>query len=110
MELTKHKALEICLELWEWLTETGGVRKEAWPKWKDYGNMKADCPACEYAMQIYGKWRLCPIWGDCEHSIGCPCHEHTSYDRWLRSASRSTRKAAACKMVALIKSKMEKKG
>ena len=48
MKLTKKKAIEITIELWEWLAETG-KDKEDWEGWKNLASMVYNCPLCEYA-------------------------------------------------------------
>jgi hypothetical protein len=50
MRLTRKKAIELCIELWEWLAETGGF-KEGWPKWNEYGEISCYCWFCEYDKQ-----------------------------------------------------------
>ena len=61
MKLTRKKALEICIELWTWLAETGR-RKVDWGRWEEYGEFRAYCPFCEYyAEQRHGGCRACPI-------------------------------------------------
>ena len=39
MKLTKEQAIQISIELWEWLAETGGTDQSEWPGWKKYGRM-----------------------------------------------------------------------
>ena len=64
MKLTRKKAIEICIELWIWLAETG-KSKEDWDGWERYGNMMCDCPLCEYSKQKVGlgyyRCKPCPI-------------------------------------------------
>ncbi len=48
MKLTKKKALEIAIELWEWMVDNPGKFKLEWPGWEVYGEMEGDCPFCEY--------------------------------------------------------------
>ena len=50
MRLTRKKTIELCIELWTYLARTG-KKKEAWPKWKKYGNASCDCWFCEYDRQ-----------------------------------------------------------
>ena len=45
--LTKKVAKRVCLELWEDLAKTGGD-KAYWKGWEKYGEMRWDCPLCEY--------------------------------------------------------------
>lgn len=69
MKLTKRKALQLCLELWWWIKDNPGYEKRDWPKWKEYGYMKDDCPACEYEKRqpklfvgLEATCYSCPIW------------------------------------------------
>ena len=58
MKLTRKKAIELCILLWEWLAETG-KEKEDWPKWAKYKNyvlpigsrVSQLCWFCEYSEQ-----------------------------------------------------------
>jgi hypothetical protein len=45
----KKRALEICLELWEWLADEDGRQKYGWPGWAEHGDMLHNCPCCEEA-------------------------------------------------------------
>ena len=47
MRLTRKKAIELCIELWTWLAETGKYRRE-WPEWEKYGDILNYCWFCEY--------------------------------------------------------------
>lgn len=47
MKLTRKKAIELCIELWEWLALTG-KKKTDWPKWEEYGGALNHCWFCEY--------------------------------------------------------------
>ena len=48
MKLTKKKALEIVIELWTWIVDNPSNYKHRWPGWEKYGDMKSNCPFCEY--------------------------------------------------------------
>lgn len=50
MRLTKKKAWQLTVELWDWLAETG-KQKEEWPMWAALGEYAADCPLCEYTYR-----------------------------------------------------------
>ncbi len=50
MKLTKKKALELSIELWTWLAETGKHKYE-WNGWSKYGNIFHDCFLCEYGIK-----------------------------------------------------------
>lgn len=108
MKLSKKKALEICLELWTWLAETGGEYKEDWPEWEKYGYMKHNCPCCEYTKKrvrgdSYSHCLWCPLlsfWPS-NSFFGAPCCRLTSpYRMWDRTnAPPRTRKKYAQKIV-----------
>ena len=59
MILTKKKAIEISIELWEWMAETGAEDKHMWEGWKKYGRMCAHCPLCEYVTRRDAAFRNC---------------------------------------------------
>ncbi|KKL78873.1 hypothetical protein LCGC14_2020530 [marine sediment metagenome] len=50
MRLSRKKAIELCIELWTWLAKTG-KKKEDWPEWKKYGDIKNDCWFCEHLIE-----------------------------------------------------------
>lgn len=68
MKLTEEKAIDISIELWAYLAETGRVSKGRWPGWKEYGRMYFACALCEFTVQqgygcpscpYYQKFGLC---------------------------------------------------
>lgn len=67
MRLTKKKALEIAIELWIWLAESGSAYKKKWIGWKKYGDMQDDCPLCEYDAKH----------NHCQHNhcLSCPLEQ-----------------------------------
>ncbi len=50
MKLTRKKAIELCIELWTWLAETGGAKIQ-WPGWEKYRYIYLHCFFCEYSKQ-----------------------------------------------------------
>lgn len=75
MRLTKKKALDITIELWEWIEKTGNKYKENWPGWEKYGEMEYDCPLCEYAF--HPACKKCPL------QLGeRGCISSTAYGNW----------------------------
>ena len=69
MRLTKIRALELTIELFEWLIyrnknkpqgslqrlggkKYSGPSRTQWPGWEIYGNMRESLPLCEYAYQV----------------------------------------------------------
>ena len=51
MRLTRKKAIEISIELWTWLAETGSEYKDDWVGWNKYGALDDDCALCAYQWQ-----------------------------------------------------------
>ena len=87
MDLTKKKALELTIELWEWLAETGGVKRE-WSGWKEYGDdIRGDCFLCEYTK---GDCSLCPL----TQFGGDSCCD-TYYSDWESDMTKTGRKKYA---------------
>ena len=87
MILTKKKALEISIELWEWLAETGSDNKEDWPGWAKYGRMECTCALCEYSrrQQKNKPWWACtpcPLYKIQIQSKAFTCHEFFEYWEW----------------------------
>ncbi len=85
MRLTKRKAIEISIELWEWLAKTGKQKSE-WDGWNKYGHMWNSCALCEYRDQFkprgYGLCPTCPyykMYGCCYTMGEKPA---TPYDKW----------------------------
>ena len=68
MRLTKKKALDISIELWEDMEKTGRGHKDAWVGWKKYGKMLNDCPLCAYVgrnkeWEMRGECKSAPLNG-----------------------------------------------
>ena len=93
MELTLEKALDIAIELWAWMAETGRRNKESWPGWKEYDEMEAHCPLCEYA----GECELCPLGERHRH-----CH-NTAYGDWVFADRKAERKKYAAQFLEQLK-------
>ena len=87
MRLTKKKAIEISIELWSWLAETGGL-KEDWPGWEEYGEMNASCALCECAGGVCSK---CPYRTRFSHC----CENGTPFDKWDLARTPKPRKKYA---------------
>ena len=99
MILTKKKALDKSIELWEWLAETGAY-KHKWPKWEQYGEMENDCFLCEYQEfhRLKGNLCNCPL-ADSEHS-GCYAY---AYKKWEKAKSPQALKKYAREFLAQLK-------
>ena len=54
--MNRKEAIDIAIELWEWMAETGAEDKHEWPSWGRHGGaMYLSCPLCEYSYRsIYG--------------------------------------------------------
>ena len=85
MNLTKKEAIELSIELWTWIAETG-KEKEDWPGWEESGGQHAechqDCFLCEYTITKMGGCYSCPyytMYGLC-HEIDTPYYNWTDAD------------------------------
>lgn len=112
MKLTRKKAIELCIELWEWLAETG-KRKEDWPERERYQkyckpvgtSIMSNCWFCEYDYQhpIKGDYSSCPACPLIKHS-GFGCEEKGSYYlKWSNAKTLKTRKKYAKLFLEQIK-------
>ena len=94
MRLTKKKSMEICIELWTYLEETGN-EKEDWSGWEKYGEMRDQCPLCEYNQQHYDEDSVacnCPLaWPPFN---GC-CDPPSEFRNWNNVAHQADRKRFA---------------
>jgi hypothetical protein len=97
MKLTRKKAIELCIELWTWLAETGKQKKD-WPEWEKYHcHIVWHCWLCYYCKQRGGRPRK---HGDCSN---CPYYEvygfcaedKKPYYKWTESKQKRTRKKYA---------------
>ncbi len=92
---TEEEALQITLDLWTWLAETGARDKDEWPGWKNHDNWQGEddcalCTLCNETDRSQG-CLLCPYWrafGPCGFSTG-------PYNRWFRARSDTGRKRNA---------------
>ena len=77
MRLTKKKAIELTIELWEWLAEMGNECKSEWPNWFEYDHITFFCFLCEYQQRknIY--------WNDSNDYCGyCPYFQRFGNDAY----------------------------
>lgn len=85
--------------LWEWLAETGGDDKRAWPGWVfNGGEYEVEfmlCFAC--SADIDAGCNICPIaW------TGGACHhDDAEYMRWVKAKRLATRKRIAAKIATM---------
>lgn len=111
MKLTARQALEIGLELWEWLEETGEEWKYKWPKWKKYETMVGDCPLCEYDTQEYFLDRCsnCLIYWRKKGGLVNHCQSYDSpYSNWLCVATPRPRRFWAGRVAKLHREALER--
>ena len=84
MKLTKKKALEIAIELWEWIVDNPEKGKNEWLGWAKHGYMAGDCPFCQYghATIIHADDCDCPLdkkYGSC-YDNRCAFNEWNPHD------------------------------
>lgn len=100
MELTARKAVELSIELWTWLAESG-EDKEDWPEWEfnggRYAEVHNDCSLCEYdepedceACPYHAKYGSCCV---------CP----GPYGEWVWANTQEDRKKYAKKFLKQLK-------
>lgn len=105
MRLTKKKAIEISIELWTWLAETG-EEKDEWPGWEECGHMSCYCAFCEYCNRHPEK--------DTDSCSTCPYYEKfgpcqaddenlTPYDKWEEAKTEVLRKKYASQFLVQLK-------
>ncbi len=106
MRLTKKKAIEISIERWTWLAETGDY-KWNWPGRDEYGPLRAHCALCEYSARRLaankatweeGKCPSCPYF----KKFG-PCYGDTPYLEWITAPTLEDRKLHAAAFLAQLK-------
>ena len=85
MRLTKKKAIELSIELWEWLAETG-KHKGDWDGWDKYGSNPYNCFLCG-ALSCHK---------NCFAALGYErgCHD-TFFGNWSDAKTPKTRKKYA---------------
>ena len=107
-KLTRKKAIELCIELWEWLAKTG-KKKEEWPKWNEFdSSISNDCWFCEYDWQQLNRYGAIQRIAECFY---CPlkkqvghCATKTYYKNWDKAKTSKTRKKYAALFLEQIKS------
>lgn len=90
MRLTKKKAIEISIELWTYLAETGNDKWE-WPGWEEYGEMDNDCALCEYTTRKRDDCDSCSYY----EKFGYCNLEDMPYRMWTWAESMRERKKYA---------------
>lgn len=111
--LTRKKAIELCIELWEWCAKAG-KKKKGWPGWDKYydkyGSAQCDCWFCEYNEQQIKKYNRDWVEVECGY---CPLKKllegrsclsnECAYSRWERAETNRTRKKYAALFVEQLK-------
>ena len=116
MRLTRKKAIDLSIELWGWLAETG-EEKEDWPGWKGNGGQhskcESDCFLCEYCSRVREDHTCgpCPYrvrWSFCE-GWGASCEPTTPYTKWRAAVTETGRKQYAQEFLEQLKQLQEGK-
>ena len=101
MRLTRKKAIDLCIELWTWLAETGKT-KEDWPEWEKYDPVMSDCWFCEYVNQrknYSDRCKSCPY----NRKYGHCYNPESYYDCWEDAETPRTRRKYAKLFLEQIK-------
>lgn len=113
MRLTAKKAVELSIELWAWLAETGREKKE-WPGWKHNGGEHETvailCFLCEYNTRREERnqfsvnnldCEFCPYhakYGDCDDDEG-----QSPYAKWVDAENEIDKKNYAKQFLEQLK-------
>ena len=109
MKLTAKKAIELSIELWTWLAETGEGKTD-WPEWEENGgeySALSHCFLCEYNDSEGGDFPT-----DCQF---CPCSikygfcrgNGKPYHGWDYSKTKTTHKKYAKQFLEQLKTLLE---
>lgn len=117
MRLSRKKAIELCIELWTWLAETGAKHKSQWPEWSKYlkyniprnSGTYHECWLCEYAYQVKRR-KPESINDKCEYclynkkyGLCCAIGEFHYFKEWDNAKQSRTRKKYAKLFLGQIK-------
>ena len=101
--MTKKDALDLSIELWEWMARTGAELKEDWPGFEDIreDDMPVyECFMCEYASGK-GGCEDCPYFQDHAHRCYifewevCTQGHYAPFDEWEEARTIEERKIHA---------------
>jgi len=115
MKLTKRKAIEKSIELWEWCAESG-KEKEYWIGWErnggKYKDMLFDCFLCELFNNL--KCSACPYYiryGRCTRSmLGLDsASPKLLFERWYGARTQSAKKKYAKQFLKQLKALLDDK-
>jgi len=108
-EQNEQEALDLTIELWEWIAESGSNRKEGWPGWAKLPyTFKHFCPLCQFVQNEDPKACIekCPWarWKG-ERCIDGTNTPTTYYSKWVDAANAepSVRSAYARSFLAELK-------
>lgn len=113
MRLSRKRAIELTIELWTWMAETGR-RQNDWPGWKDNGGkyqVEESCFMCEYARQKTERTIeeddscvVCPY-----HELYGPCvsdafskYPLTPLEKWMNTSTVASHRRRAVEIVKLL--------
>ena len=118
-KLTKRKALQVCYELWMWLSENPRKNKRDWPKRSTYAKELVYylCPCCTYLEQKSNETFI-----TCNNSTEYPtencllykiwpdgCERHNSpYLKYIKNTQSASRKKYALQIANATKKELDK--
>jgi len=103
MKLTKKRAIDLSIELWEYLKDTGKYKGD-WPKWESLGEFLFDCPLCEYQDGHGWDWvdntcTSCPYY---QKYMRCSENE-APFIEWTKARTKGGRKKYASLFLEQLK-------
>lgn len=99
MRLTIKSAIELSIELWTWLAETGEEFKSEWDGWGKYGEADNDCFLCEYDKRNKTYCESCPY----NEKFGVCTNVNTPFENWWLSKTTEDRKKYARQFLEQLK-------
>jgi len=109
MRLKEEKALELTIEMWDWLGESDGRHKGGWAGWKKHGGkypqVRHDCFLCEYSGMKEGHaspetCKKCPYY----QNYGLCC-EGGLFTKWERTHSKDYARQFAHRLKVILHNK-----
>jgi len=97
---TRKRSLEVCRDLWDWLSKNPKKAKKDWPGWYDIASKyktSRNCPCCDYIHQfgiVLNSWDICPLkgyWVKGDTSASCLKFD-SIYDKWKNASIECFRK------------------
>lgn len=100
MRLTRKKAIELSIELWTWLAETGQTKRD-WVGWDENGGkfsgILAKCFLCEFVCRTSKRQNKSPTCSDCPYyqKYGYNCQDSKNpYCLWCSNNKVEKKKYA----------------